>query len=417
MSDLLIDISRRKDYLWNTLAGVLNAAEVIVLSMVVTRFGRLSDAGILSLAFAVSNVLMAIGAFGGRMYHASDVKKQFTYRMYLIHRLFSTGLMAIVLLLFLCVSGYGPEKIYSVVIISFIYMIEVIENCIWGHYQLYNLLYVGARMFCTRWIAIISLFTAFMIISGDMITSLIAGAIAGVVVFLFWIIILFKTDSHQKVDNETEPNWFRDMTKQTFPLFLAGFSSLFINNIPKFAIDRYMNDEVQACYGFVAMPVFVIGLLNQFIYQPIVSQMARDFGDEEFGLFKHNVNKQMLEVAGISAICVVGAGAIGIPVLSVIYNTDLGGYWKELVILQIAGGFLALAGYFNVILTIMRKQGIILTGYILSVIMGIGILTFAVKHAGTVGASVGYLIVMAVLFIFFFLGYLRELSQYIYREA
>ena len=59
-------VSRKKDYFWNTAAGIINAAEVILMSMIVMRFGKLSDAGILSFAFAAGNVLMSIGAFGGR---------------------------------------------------------------------------------------------------------------------------------------------------------------------------------------------------------------------------------------------------------------------------------------------------------------------------------------------------------------
>ena len=44
---------RGKDYFWNSIAGIINAAEAVVMSMIVMRYGQLSDAGILSLAFAV----------------------------------------------------------------------------------------------------------------------------------------------------------------------------------------------------------------------------------------------------------------------------------------------------------------------------------------------------------------------------
>ena len=404
-------ISKRKDYAWNTAAGVINAAEVILMSMIVMRFGKLSDAGVLSFAFAVANVLMSIGAFGGRMFQATDVNRQYTFKMYLIHRFCSLGLMIVSLVLYLSISGFESEKAWSVALLAYIYMIEVVENCIWGYFQSKDMLYIGARMFCSRWAAVIATFTVSMMILNDMIKALGAGAIAGTIVFVTWIIVIVYrrliNDSCHSVIGAGSPGtrWFVSLTAGTFPLFAAGFCSLFINNVPKFAIDRYLNDEIQACYGFVAMPVFVIGLLNQFIYQPTVARLAREYTDGKISAFRENVKHQMFEVAGIMVACVVGAGAFGIPVLSFIYNTDLTGYWKELVILQLAGGFLALSGYFNVILTIMRKQNVILRGYLFALVLGTVIMYTAVRYAGTVGASVGYLIVMAALFAYYYVFY------------
>ena len=55
-----------------------------------------------------------------------------------------------------------------------------------------------------------------------------------------------------------------------------------------------MNDESQACFGFVLMPVFVIGLLNQFIYQPMVVNLAMEYNNGRIDQVSHNVRKQML---------------------------------------------------------------------------------------------------------------------------
>ena len=242
------------------------------------------------------------------------------------------------------------------------------------------------------------------------------GTVASGVVFLIWVVILAHKDGVNKVVDKgilssVGFGWLPGMIKQIFPLFVAGFCSIFISNIPKFAIDRYLNDEVQACYGFVAMPVFVIGLLNQFIYQPTVVRLTNEYYDGKISQFKNSVNKQMVIVAGIMALCVCGAAAIGVPVLSVLYHTDLSGYWKELVILQFARGFLGLSGYFNVILTIIRKQKIILEGYLVALVLGIVILNIAVRSAGAVGASVGYLAVMILLFAFYYVSYLGNVRE------
>ena len=64
------------------------------------------------------------------------------------------------------------------------------------------------------------------------------------------------------------------LLKVCFPLFAGAFLSFYIGNAPKYAIDAMLTDELQACYGFIAMPVFVVGLLNNFIFNPILFRMS-----------------------------------------------------------------------------------------------------------------------------------------------
>ncbi|MBQ9360921.1 MAG: lipopolysaccharide biosynthesis protein [Lachnospiraceae bacterium] len=410
-----MDTSRQKDYLWNTAAGVINAAEAVVMSMIVTRYGHLADAGILSLAFASGNVLMTIGKYGGRIYQVTDARKQFSFRMYMIQRLCSLVLMAVSLTAYIMIAHYDDRKAHCIILIAYIYMIEALEDCFWGMLQAEDRLYAGAQMFTSRWIVILSLFLTGMIITNDIVLSLLFGATGGSVVFIIWMWLLRKrnmgADLIRSKAVSKAPSWLLDLFRQTTPLFIAGFCSIFISNIPKFSIDRYMDDEIQACYGFVAMPVFVIGLLNQFIYQPTVVRLTIEYNDGDIQKFRYDVRRQTMAVTLIAVLCICGAWIIGVPVLSVIYHTDLSGFRCELVILQIAGGFLAMSGYFSVLLTLMRRQKLILYGYLFAVAVGIVILNYAVKIWGTIGASIGYLCVIIMLFGYYFVIYQRVIRQ------
>ena len=404
--------SRRKDYIWNSIAGLVNASEAVVMSMVVTRFGRLADAGILSLAFALGNVLMTIGKFGGRMYQVTDIKRQYSFNMYFIQRLLTVSIMMISLIIILIGGGYIGEKRTAIICITLIYFIESFEECIWGHYQSFNKLYIGAKMFSIRWIAILVSFIVIIIYSHNMILALWCGVLSCVVAFFLCILGIYYITKKSKIvfpkkdgRDRHGSNCMKELFRQTFPLFLASFCSIFLSNLPKFVIDRYLTDEVQACYGFVAMPVFVIGLLNQFIYQPTVVRLTNVYYDGKIEIFKRDVRKQLWIVCGIMAVCVMGAGLLGVPVLSILYHTDLRQYWKELVILQVAGGFLAMSGYLSMLLTLMRIQKIILAGYIISLLVGIFLLSTVVKIFGTVGASLGYLFVMIVLYAIYYFSY------------
>jgi len=408
--------NQKKDYFWNIIAGFVNASEAVLMSMAVTRYGRLADAGILSIAFAIGNVLMTIGKFGGRIYQVTDIKRQYTFQMYFIQRVITVFLMLITLAVSIFLKGYSGEKRIAIIYIVLIYAIESIEDCYWGYYQSINKLFIGARMFCLRWIVIIVSFIIMIIRTNNMILSLRISLMACIFTFLICLTGMkiskegfFKYNLKELINEHRLSNWLPGLFRQTCPLFFAGFCSIVLTNLPKFAIDKFMTNEEQACYGFVAMPVFVIGLLNQFIYQPTIVHLTNAYYDGSRRLFQRYVRNQLWVAFGIMITCLLGAATIGIPILSIIYHTDLENYWRELVMLQVAGGLLAISGYLTVVLTLMRKQKVILLGYIISLVIGVIILNISVRIGGTVGASLGYTIVMAILCMFYFCFYNRTI--------
>ena len=69
---------KKRDYIWNTVAGLINAAEAVIMSMFVTRIIGLADAGRLTIAFAIGNLMMTVGKFGVRNYQVTDIENKFS---------------------------------------------------------------------------------------------------------------------------------------------------------------------------------------------------------------------------------------------------------------------------------------------------------------------------------------------------
>lgn len=47
-----------------------------------------------------------------------------------------------------------------------------------------------------------------------------------------------------------------------FSAFIASYLVICIGNAPKYAIDKVMSSEAQACFTYIFMPVFVISLFE-----------------------------------------------------------------------------------------------------------------------------------------------------------
>ena len=191
------------------------------------------------------------------------------------------------------------------------------------------------------------------------------------------------------------------LLKVCFPLFLGCFLAFYIGNAPKYAIDSILNDELQACYGFIAMPVFVIGLLNNFIFSPMITNMSFLWKEGNRAKFIKLFEKQILIVAGITLVCEIGAYILGVPVLSLLYNTNLKPYKTELLILLLGGGFLALSGLLVTIMTIIRIQGRQAIGYIIVAVFAYILSPVFVRKYEIMGAATLYLLLMLLLCLIF----------------
>lgn len=407
---------QKKNIIWNSIAGLVNASEAVILSMVVTRTNGLEDAGILTIAFAVGNLLITVGKYGVRGYQVTDANDKFNFHNYLYTRYFTTFLMCICSLLY-CVYNfffcdYSMKKVMCIFLICMIYVVESIEDVFGGLYQKKGRLDISGIIFTVRWIGILFISSVVLLWKKDLIIALVLACLFNIFFMIFSLYF-----SYRKIQKPIDS--FPNLTinkniqvlKDCFPLFAVCFLSFYVINAPKYAIDSILGDELQACYGFIAMPVFVIGLINSFIYQPMLVTMSIEWKEGKRKELLYRIRKQFSFIAQLTLICEIGAYIIGIPVLSWLYHTDLSSYKWELLLLLLGGGFLAISGLFMAVLTIMRKQKEQLYGYLIITVLALLFSKQFVKFAGIMGASFLFLILMVILAMYFTIITMRELVR------
>ncbi len=412
----------KKDYIFNTLAGLINAAEAVIMSMIITRTTGLTDAGYITIAFAVGNLLMTIGKYGVYSFQVTDHNSEYPFSTYLYARLITISAMLICLFGYLTYGhyslNYSTDKTYIVLFIGLIYVIESFEDLIKAHCQYVGRLYIGALMFIIRWTAIILSFGITIVLTNNTAKALGISLIISIIAFAICCYIVKKAKISFSAQSAQEE--FNKQKKQhnvislliaCFPLFLTAFLSFYIVNSSKYALEKYMDAETQARFGFVAMPVFAIELLNNFIYQPQLVSLTNDYTGAHIERFKSRIIKQYIIIIFITIACIIGAYIIGIPFLSLLYHTNLDSCKSELLILLLGGGFLAVSGYQIALLTIMRQQKYLLWGYIPVSILAFIFVNPTVKKYGTIGAAFSYLILIMLLCILYEIFIRKELED------
>ncbi len=389
---------------------MLLAFQSVIMLMVLTRVLGLADAGIFTIAYANANLFLTIGKYGMRNFQVSDVNGQFTFYEYLMSRIFTVSLMIAVSIIFVLYvgnkNGYSMEKSLIIIWMSLFKVVDAFEDVFHGLYQQRGRLDIAGKAMTLRLGTTILFFlTGLLILKNLLIVLIFITCFTGILLIVFtrWSYKLFE----RAVEKRYSFYNVLGIIKICFPLFLGSFLSFYIGNAPKYAIDGVLNDELQACYGFIAMPVFVIGLLNNFVFNPMIYKMSVLWDKGKKNEFLKKFIIQVMIVIGITLVCIVGAYLVGIPILSFLYNTDLSLYKYELLILLLGGGFLALSGLLVTVITIIRFQNSLMFGYIIVSILAYTLSKIAVEQYSIRGAAGLYAILTAALcFLFFiFLGY------------
>lgn len=394
---------QKNSYLWNMMGGLLNAGQSVLILMVITRVAGIDDAGIFTIAYASANLFLTIGNYGMRSYQVTDVNHHFSFGDYLCSRLTTSLIMIIVSIAYVLYgvffNGYSNNKALVVFVICLLKVIDAVEDVFSGYYQQQGRLDVGARIMTIRLLATIIVICGSMIVTRDLlISSIITTIICAFISILFNLCIYKEFVTNKMIFSSRK---VIKLLVDCIGPFLAAFLAFYVGNAPKYAIDSYLSQDIQAYYGFIAMPVFVVGLLNNFLYQPILTSLASDWAERRRKQFVMRVCKQILIIFGITIITLIGAYLLGIPVLSVLYSADLSPYKMELLILLFGGGMLAVVGFINIVLTILRHQKDLIWGYMFIAIMAYILSPIFVKQWNITGASWIYAILISALALIF----------------
>ena len=392
-------------YLWNTCAAMLNAFQTVFILMLISRIDPVIDAGVFTIAFAIGNLMMAIGKYGIRQFQVSDVEEKYSFKEYTVARIITSIIM--IAASFVCVgvnlaSGlYNSSKSIVIILICLAKVIDAVEDVIHGMFQQYLRLDVAGKILSIRMCAYIFVYLVCYYFSKNLILT---SAVALLVSFIQFVILNYTAIRGFEIKKKTfEIKNVKNIFVECFPLFIASYLVIYIGNAPKYAIDSYLSSTMQAYYTYLFMPCFVINLLVGFVLQPVLVKLTVLWEQKKNQAFLKYCFLMHLAALGISLVILLGGAILGCPVLSLVFGVNLNSYSAVLDVLLIGGGFFALAVIDQVILTIMRHQYAMLWGFGLASLFATVLSPVLVKSMGLMGTALAYTCSDAILFLIFLL--------------
>ena len=407
----------RSTYIWNTVSATVLAMQGPVLQAVVSRTNGATDLGIISIAFSVATLMMYVGQYGIRRFQASDVREEFSFEEYHGMRIITCMGLVIASLAYclygLAFNGYSDLKFGVIFMVCMLKMIMAYSDVYHGNMQQKGRFDVAAKATAIRYTAELIIFCAMLVLTRKLLLSAVVCVSSSVV-----MMGLLSMNAGRHYCKTLKPAFRKSALKslfiEGFPLFISMFLNTYVSNAPRYAIDAYLNDDVQAVFSCIFMPVFVVQVVAQFIFNPVIASYAHlwlEKTKESYNAFIDRIKRMCVAVLGLEVLALVIAATIGIPVLSAVFGLDLSDYKKELLIVMIGGAPLAYSVYFSTVIAIIRAQKSLIACYGVTSIMAILISKSFVAKGGVTGAAWMYVLLMGVLAVLLFISMSIKLTD------
>lgn len=387
-----------RDYLWNMIGSVCYSLSSFYYLMLVTRVCGVMEGGVFALAFATAQLLLTLGRFGMRTWQATDTRRVYSFREYAATRVLTCLAMVVFSLPYCLLRGYDRERILIFLLVAVLKMLDAVEDVYHGELQRSDHVARMGQMLAARNLFSCLVFGAVILATRSLLLTCLVTDAASLAMCL-WVNGRAVRSCCPR-DARLDFNRARKLLLLCTPIFISTFLSLFLYNIPKYAIDQYLTEDFQTYYSILFMPSFVITLFSEIITKPMLTTISIVW-NENLRQFVTIVGRIFALIAAGTAAVVLGGHLLGRWMLEIIYGVDLSPYKLHFIILLVGGG-LSAAVYisYNILISI-RVQNRIILGY-LAVSAGAVPLTYlTVSRSGMLGACVCYCLTCLALEIIF----------------
>lgn len=403
--------NRKKDFIFNTLGGFIYALNSVILLMIVVQTLGAMQGGIFSIAYTISQTVCIIGLFEMRVFQVIDNGKHL-FQDFFLSRIFTSILMVLASVIWIIYNSYSVEKSLVIFLLCLYRLSDCFGDVIEGYYQQHNKLYLSGIFLAIRSGIPALIFAFSLIISSNLIIS----SLLLVFTSLFLLIIIDIFAIHFKEKEKLCGGSFSQafsIIKFCFPLFLSTFFSTYILNAPKYAIDKYGDEQTQTFYSIIFMPSYMINLFSGFIFKPFLLDFVNLWAEKQLKQICRLVAKMTFIITLLTLSALLLGWFWGIPVLSAIYGvSSLISLRPQLFVILLGGGFCALSAFLYHLLVVLGEQKKIFISYFLVFLESLILSNLLVGYHGISGAAFAYLIYMFSLTSIFFLITLVKLYKH-----
>ena len=389
-----------KNFIWNIMGTGLNSFNSLFFLIIVTRINGINDAGIFSIAYSTALILYTIGLYSGRLCQVTDIENKVKDKDYIVGRIITCVLMIVLAIVFVFIKQYSPYKIGIFILLCVYKATEAFGEILYGIMQKNELLYRSGQSLTIKSLGGLLIFFGIDYLSHNLIYacgSIILLNLVILIIFDFFAVCrpLIKFDLKVNMSNV----WY--IFKSEFFVFANSFAGIYVLNAPKYAIDSYLTEDIQAIFGYIMMPATVITLFTQFVFMPYLNTMRELYEQKEIKALEKIALKIKMAVLAFGMFATIAAFIVGPEVLSIIYGEELRPYRINLTVI-LASYIMYGISYVNlVLLTTTRDTFVQFVVYVVTMIVAFIGSNRLVQNLQINGATLSCAVTLGVQFILY----------------
>ena len=399
----------RKNIIWNTIGVFSFSLTSLIYMVILTRYSTMKLAGIFSFGFALACTSTALASLGGRTYQVTDVKNELSPFTYILSRYITVLTVSIAVLIYILLRGYSTNKFLIVFMLCLFKYFEELSDVYYGIMQKEDKLYYVGQFQLLK--SILNVLIFFIIIK---LYNNLLLAVFSILSINALFVLLIERPIAKKIkpwNYSTNKKQIMKYFKVNSTICLFTFLTMYLSNAPRYAIDMYLTDEIQAVFGIIVMPATVMLLVCNFIMNPLLIKIANLYDKKKKNEILKMFKKIILIITAIGIIGFIICFFIGVPFLNLIYSSNFANYKFELMIIIIGSIFYAISMMCSSFLTSIRKiKSQLYMNIFFSIFAFITSFVF-VKIFGILGGAISYTLIMLVRMLVYLFYALKKLKK------
>lgn len=347
-------LSARENTLWNAFGCLFYlGCQWLTAVLVVLLSSGYENSGILAYAMSIGNMFASISLYKIRTYQVSDINNRFSSGNYVALRLFTIFASLLLSSTYLAIVTNSTRMIVATLVYLLFKADETFSDVLYGIEQKNGRMdYIGRSQ-------IIRGFASLIGFSGTLIvTDSLNLAIIGM--FLLCAAVTLAYDlPHARLFGSITPQISKsqliDLLKACF---FPTIANLFATSIVSVARQRYgilEGETLLGIYASIATPAVLIQAATNYLYSPLIGQLASTLFNKGVSAYKRSYIKVLLLILLCMGGLVVLLSFLGGPLLVLVYGQEIAEYTWIFPFVLISTTSIGILLYVNDSLLILRN--------------------------------------------------------------
>jgi O-antigen/teichoic acid export membrane protein len=396
----------RKNFFCNLAANVVLMGSRWAVVVVLAKFGNAEMIGALMLALAVSAPFIALANLALRNAMTTDVQGEYRFGDYLAVRLVASLLAMIGICATVGVVGYEPRLALIILVVALSRVFELLSDVFFGLFQKHERMdWIAVSCFLRESVAI-GLLAAGVALTGELLWGVLALPLAFAASFFCYDLRKARWMRREMEASVGEARraeldslrlrWHgRSMLRliwTTVPLGIVMMLISLLVSIPRYVVGHYMGEHVLGIFGAIGALTTSGAIIVTALGNSTSPRMAKQFAAGEFAAYWSLLLRQLGLVACMGAAAVSAMAMVGGPILTVLYDAEIGQYTRLAVYLMIAAVLINLNGPLGRALDATRRFPFHLAVRLLNVLVLLALLPALVSRQGMEGAAMAMIV-------------------------